>query len=78
MSATDYPEIDYAYIKRWLGNGDQKEIASKLGFRPDYVSKVLNGKRRNWVIVGAARKKAEQNEAFATAKTEIQKRSTTT
>lgn len=75
MSATDYPEIDFAEIRRWLLRGDIKQLAVDHDLTQDYVSKVLAGKRKNMYLVESAASLAAQNKARITAKTETLKRS---
>lgn len=46
-----------AEIKRKFRRGEITQLADKLGFSPSYVSRVLNGTRKNADVVKAAKAK---------------------
>jgi hypothetical protein len=74
MSATEYPEIDLKELRRWLFHGDMKQLAVECNYTPDYVSKVINGKRRNMLIVEKGLQRAIANKSRKVSMNENLKR----
>lgn len=60
-------------IKNWLTRSDTEEIAGMLGYRSDYVRKVLNGRRSydspgGELIIKLALRKARSNKYMRSQK----------
>ena len=63
MSATEYPEIDFKEIKRWLYYGDVKQLAVNHNITPKYAGQVLLGRRKNMELLKSAHELALKRKA---------------
>lgn len=63
MSATDYPEIDFAEIKRWLEKEDRRALEKDHHISRKHLGVILSGKKRNMDVIRAAADLAAQRKA---------------
>jgi len=63
MSVTEYPEINFAEIKRWLEREDRRTLCKEFNLTAKYISYILSGRRRNMAVVNRASELAAQRKA---------------
>lgn len=67
MSATDFTEIDFAEIRRWLERSDRRELCKDFHIKSAQLSRILSGKRRNMKVLERAMQIAAERKARVTS-----------
>jgi hypothetical protein len=67
MSVTEYPEIDFAEIKRWLEREDRRDLCKEFSISRKHLTEILSGRKRNMEVVNGATEKAAKRKSKLTS-----------